>query len=68
MASSVVAQEEPAMQNGIDNSDEDEDIDEAGKVDDPSGSKAKKKRKKKKKNKGTVRPFQSTRPVHLVSF
>ena len=43
--------DEEQLQNGIENSD-DEEIEENGKVDDSSATAAKKKRKKKKKNKG----------------
>jgi hypothetical protein len=51
MASNIVVEDEQ-IQNGLDNSDDDE-IDENGKIDDQSTVKAKKKRKKKKKSKGT---------------
>ena len=52
MASNTVVEEEQ-LQNGIENSDEEE-IDENGKIDDPAAVKAKKKRKKKKKSKGNI--------------
>jgi hypothetical protein len=55
MASNTVVEDEQ-IQNGFDNSDDDE-IDENGKLDDPSVVKAKKKRKKKKKNKGKYYSF-----------
>ncbi len=55
MASNIVVEDEQ-IQNGLDNSDDDE-IDENGKLDDPSVVKAKKKRKKKKKNKGKYYSF-----------
>lgn len=45
--------EEEQKQNGIENSD-DEEVDETGKIDDPSEVKTKKKRKKKKKSKGKI--------------
>ncbi len=55
MASNIVVEDEQ-IQNGLDNSDDDE-IDENGKIDDQSAVKAKKKRKKKKKSKGTNYSF-----------
>jgi hypothetical protein len=56
MASNTVVEEEQ-IQNGVENSD-DEEIDENGKIDDQSAVKAKKKRKKKKKSKGSNYSFQ----------
>lgn len=53
MTSNNLVEEEQIQNGGIENSDDDE-VDETGKIDDPSGAKSKKKRKKKKKNKSKI--------------
>jgi hypothetical protein len=57
MASNIIVEDEQ-IQNGVDNSD-DEEIDETGKTEDQSAAKTKKKRKKKKKSKGTNYSFKN---------
>ena len=60
--------EEGQIQNGVEHSDDDDEVGETGKTDDPSAALVKKKRKKKKKSKGTLHHFlkQQTFPLQNI--